>query len=220
MTLADLDRIARTLEAAHGQIAARLEPLVRTKVEDARAHAGKVLTQRLKDTPDGRPTARVAAQNRSLAAAQARLDELLTRLCGPSVTSLEGKLRDARERLYRLAFTLHTPLIPEEVRIAPSPEPTQANLKVVRGFPLHGLDLRDEVGGAVASAGRTLRAAVHRAGGADTPAAQADDLFDGWEQSTIRSLMQVVSTVVGDAAVWCDGRAMRDLVHPEFREES
>jgi hypothetical protein len=218
MTLTDLDRIAAELGHVQAGYAARLVAAIRSKVEDARAHAGKALTARLKDAPDGRPTVRIAAQSASYRAAVRRLDELLTYLTGPSRVSLDGLLRDAREALYRRAYDLHRDLVPEELRTA-NAEPTQARIREARGHPLHGLDLRIEMAAPMERAKVGLKAALHRAGAADTPPEMADDLLDAWGQRTTAALMQAAIRALGDAAVWADGEVRRDLVRPEFQED-
>lgn len=210
-------RIARRLEIIRAEWARRLTDEIERKVSDARAHADRVLTVRLRDTPDGRATARVAASSRSFDAALKRLDELLTWLTGPSGASLNGKLREVRDQLYRRAYELHAPLVPEAVRIDLSPTPRSQDIRIVRGYPMHGLDLRDEIGGHVDRARIQLRGILTRAGDSEMTADRQDDLLDAWERQTRDSLSTAVLTALSDSMVWCESEARRDLIAQEYR---
>jgi hypothetical protein len=198
-----------------------LDPIVsaiRAKVSDARAHAANAVTEALRATPDGRATIRKATRSRSFQAAMARLDELWTDLCGPSVASRDGKLRDAREAFYRKCFELWTPLIPQDMR-AGADEPTAAAI-AARTMVLHGYDLRIELAGPIGTAERNLQSAVVRAGNREATKRTSIDLLAGWEQSTRTSLEQSVRIALGDALIALDVQAGRDQVRPEFLDQS
>jgi hypothetical protein len=212
---------------------APLAPLIRSltaealarigaKVDDAAAHARNALTATLRATPDGRATIRRANRNPSFLAALARLDELLTELAGPSASSTEGTLRDGREALYTRAFSGWAPKVPEAIRTAGGPDqlPTAAELRAARTLVLHGYDLRREIGGPIADAKRRLSSAVVLAGSRGADDRSADDLIAAWARATKAKLGQVVSLSIGDAAVALEVQAGRDLVRPEFLDES
>lgn len=202
--------------ASHAALLGR----VASKVADARAHAGKAVTDALRTEADGRPTVRRANRSPSLAAALARLDELLDELAGPRSTSLDGLLRDAREAAYRAAFARWLPRVPERLRARKGPGPAAADLARARGLPLHGRDVRDELEGAVEAAKRWLRSAVVLAGSAGRSERSGVDLLDAWERSARTGLTRAVVLAEGDAEVAMDRLAGRDLVRPEFLDDS
>lgn len=176
----------------------RADSLVRGKVEDAAAHAARIITKRLKATADGRATARLAARSPSYQAAGSRLDELLDALAGPGKASLKGLLRDARERFFRDAFDAWKPLLsPDHYRL--DAVPTAAAIATARGAIIHGYDLRAELAGGFATAKRTLAVACNLAGHSGTAAAAADDLLERWAKQTADRISRECATALGDA---------------------
>lgn len=218
MTLADLERVAREIDRERDAWAARLVPAVESRVSDARAHADRAITRALKATRDGRPTARRANRSPSFQAALNRLDELLAWLAGPSAVSLDGKVRDAREALYRLAFRLHRGLVPEGLWVSPDPRPTRANLDAIRAAAVHGLDPRAELAGPVGYAGRSLAAAVARAGAADATRSDEADHLDAWETRAAAAIRRSLLVILSDSAELANNEARDDMIHPVFLE--
>jgi hypothetical protein len=219
MTDADLHAIAAALEAERARRAASILAVVGRELAAAHAHAVKAVTETLRATPDGRPTIRRANRNPSFKAALGHLDDLLTRLAGPSAVSLDGAVRDAREAFYRLAFRLHTPHMPEALRVRKEPQPTRANLDLVRGAALHGYDVRTELEAPFAVAARTLKAAVATAGSPAVSRAIGDQALKNWHDRAARSIGPAVLSLLSDSAEHANTEAMADLVHPDFRAE-
>ena len=219
MTLADLQRKAAALDALRADWARAILPAVGRTLDDARAHAERALTQALKAAADGRPTARRAARSPSFRAALHRLDELLEWLAGPSDVSLEGRVRDARERFYREAFRLNKPLVPDVLHVSADPQPTQQNLRLVRGALIHGLDLRRELSGPFDQAKRALAAAVAQAGQRSTPGHAEADLLDAWRRRSGDAIAAAVLRCLSDSLEFADTESARDLIHPDYFEE-
>lgn len=219
MTDADLHAIAGALEAERARWAERLLALVDRALDDAHAHATRAVTETLRRTPDGRATIRRANRNPSYQAALGRLGELWTRLAGPSTASLRGQVRDAREAFYRLAFRLHTPHIPESVRVAPDPLPTARNVDLVRGAAVHGYDPRKELEKPIADAARQLSAAVALAGSRDADGPQGADQLRAWHDRSRRAIGQAVLSLLSDSVEFANTEAMADLVHPDYRAD-
>lgn len=189
--------------------------VIERKLEDAEAHAVKALTDALKQTPDGRQTVRKARRSPSFQAAHARLDELWAALAGPSVSSLDGVIRDAREDLYRAAFALWKPLIPTPLLVQADPKPTQANATAARRIVLHGYELRQELSGPILAAQRKLLAALAQAGQRSTPNRIASDLVKTWRLQSQSAIAGAVSRVLSDSEVRLNVLAGRDLIHPD-----
>jgi hypothetical protein len=217
VTDADLDAIAYALEAERARWAGLILPRVEGVLADAHAHAQKAVTDALKVTPDGRPTLRRANRSPSFQAALNRLGELRTWLAGPSEVSLEGKVRDARATFYKLAFTLHTPHIPGKVRVAADPAPTQRNINLVRGAPVHGYDVRKELEKPFVDAARQLSSAVALAGSSATSDRDAGLLLKAWHARARGAIERAVLSLLSDSAEHANTEAMGDLVHPDYR---
>mgnify|MGYP000327653170 CR=1 FL=1 len=218
MTLTDLARKSDALESLRLDWSRAIVPTVESKIEDAHAHAERAVTQSLKATADGRPTARKANRSTSFQAALSRLDELLDWLAGPSANSLRGRVRDAREAFYKRAFALHKPLIPKELYISLEPEPTFANLRLIRGALIHGLDLRKELDGPIATAKRQLTAAVALAGQRATSGAASSEILETWYRQSLASIRTAVLRVLSDSVEFADTEAGTDLIHPDYLE--
>jgi hypothetical protein len=218
VTPADVTAIRAALEAVAAGWLRRAVERIDGKVADARAHAANALTERLRAEADGRPTIRLGAKSRSFAAALARLDELLTALAGPSEVSLAGLVRDAREDLYRHAFALHRGHVPPELHVRPDPEPTKANVALIRAAAPHGHDPRTELAGIVAGATRGLKATLGLAGASDATRARQGDLLRAWESRTRDRIARSVEGLLSDSLVYADSEALSDVIHPSHIE--
>jgi hypothetical protein len=193
---------------------------VESKVDDARAHAVKAVTDTLKQTPDGRPTLRRAGRSRSVLAAFSRLDELWDALCGPTNASLSGRIRDARAAFYAESFERWKPWIPSELWVGPDPHPTVENLKLARTYPIHGYDVRQEFSSPFQRAKISLQAAVTLAGRQSTSDHISTGIIDGWSEKTRQSLFVVAKSSLSDGQKWAETKAGRDLVHSDYLDDS
>ncbi len=195
----------------------RASVLITRKLDDTEAHAFRALTQTLKRTEDGRATLRRAARSTSYTAAVSRLGELLDRLAGPTLTSRDGMLRDAREAFYLAALERHRPLIPLELlkdRINES-----QGVAAARRIVIHGYELRAELAGPIDRASRNLLATLEQAAGRSTPDDIAEDLLLAWRRRAEGSITQSVNAAISDAEVRLDVIAGRDLVKPEYLDD-
>lgn len=193
--------------------------LAESRIEDARAHAEKAITGRVKDAADGRQTWRLATAGRSFKAALSRLRELTDALCGPAKTSLDGLVRDARAAFYRDSWAAWHPEIPAEYRASDSETPPKANLAAIRGATSHGYDLRSELAPAIEQAARTLQAAVTAAGGSGVSDAHAQAMLSAWETRAKATITQRIAAVISDSDVGAHYLAGLHLIHPDHRPE-
>ena len=186
------------------------------KVADARAHGEKAVTETLRQTPDGRPTVRLAHRSRSVVAAQARLAELLADLVGPGPWSREGMIQNAYADLYRAAVAQWKPLIPEDLR-APlfDLHPTAANVTKARALSLHGMTPCRELNGVFLSVRQRLVAAVALAASPSAFAGGIDRLA-AWELAARTGLTRTAVLLLGDAEIALDHQAGLDLIRPEL----
>jgi hypothetical protein len=174
------------------------QALVAGKIEDAAAHAEKVLTARLKGTPDGRPTARLQVKSRSYKAAESRLLELRTALIGPTPQALTGLLRDARAAFFAEAFGLWKPLLdPDYYNL--DVEPTQQGRNTARGAIIHGIDLYREMAGVFEPARRGLFTAVNLAAGLNTPHDRAAQIIETWRKQSTDRISQACAVTLSDS---------------------
>ena len=206
------------LETLRARWEATLLPAVSAKVADAHAHAQKALTDALKATTDGRPSLLKLNASPSLKAAYNRLDELREWLAGPSETSQRGKVRDFREAAYRLACELWLPMIPPEYLSRNDHPPTQAEVRMIRAFPVHGYDIRRVLDGPIDTAKRELKAALERAGRRGVAEGSAADTLAAWEHRAAGSLSRAVVTLLNDSAEHANTEAGKALIHPDFIE--
>jgi hypothetical protein len=175
----------------------KVKRLIDSKIDDAAAHALKSITQRLKNTRDGRPTARKAVQSPSYLAAAARVEELRVALVGPTTASLSGLLRDARQAAFEQAFEIWRPILePRWYRV--DSMPTQEGINIARGAILHGTDLSREIAGSFEITKRGLFASVNTAGHSLTTAARADDLVELWRKQSTARIFAACSLAMGD----------------------
>lgn len=193
-------------ERMNAALDARLRPwigkavaLINGRVEDARAHADKAVTDTLKATPDGRPSALRVQRSPSYQAALNRLDELEDALVGPASNSTAGLIRDARAAFYRDSIELWKHVIPEERRAVKDPHPTAKGEAVVRGAIIHDLDLHREVRPSFQRSKDTLFAAVNGAGRTRSSDRLGTALLDGWERDAKRRLIGVAVTALSDS---------------------
>jgi|GEM_PF-2608231 len=219
MTLDDLEKKSAALDKLRMRWFHRVMPGIQTRLGDAHAHAERAITATLKATPEGRPTARKAASSPSFQAANARIDELLEWLAGPSVDSLQGSIRDAREDFYREAFKLHKPLIPPAFLVSSTPEPTAENIRLFRGALIHGYDLRHELSGPFDTAKRQLAASVNQAGNRAASGSIETDILDTWQRQAFSSIRAAVLRCLTDSVEFADTEASRDLINPEYLED-
>ncbi len=218
MTIKELDAKSAALELVRLRWEQRLLTRVRSKVDDAHAHAVKGLTKRLKETADGRASLRHLGQSPSYQAAVERLNELWAWLVGPTQTSLKGKVRDAREAFLKEASWLWHPLVPEEIRSRSEHFPTQAEIRMIRAAAIHGSDPRKVLEGPILTAQRSLKAALEQAGQRSTPGRVEDDMLEAWRNRTTGSLSQTVTILLNDSVEYADTEAGRAMIHPDYME--
>lgn len=195
----------------------RITAVIQGKFADAAAHAAKAITDTLRRTPDGRATDRRAIKSPSFQAAMSRLDELASLLSGPSVHSLDGLIRDARESFYRDSFELWKKIIPAATWVSADAQPTQIGVARVRGVPIHGVDVRVEVVSAIGSAKDDLRRAVNSAATTDPVRSLANDRLATWKRMKGDSLVRGIVLELSDSNVVANTQAAIDLVHPDNR---
>lgn len=216
MTKRDLDRkSAAQLRSLEGWLK-DARRLIDGKVSDARAHAITAVTDTLKRTPEGRKTVRKASRSPSYAAAENRLKELWSALCGPSTASLDGLVRDARQAFYTEALEAWMPFVPSEFSTRPA---LLTGIRSARGMILHGMELRKEIGAPIERARRTLLAAVAVAGSRSTPKKAAMDGIAAWARRSADAIFATTRLALSDSLAAADVMAMNDLIKPEFRSE-
>jgi len=196
--------------------------LINGRVADARAHADKAITDTLKATPDGRPSALRVQRSPSYQAALNRLDELQAALIGPNANSLSGLVRDARASFYVGSVELWKGVIPPEHRSVKDPVPTAKGEAIVRGALIHDTDLSREVGPSFQRSKDRLFAAINGAGRIRASERIGVALLDRWERETRDRLIGVAMTALsdGDKAIHeTTGRAMlrKELLPKELR---
>ncbi len=196
---------------------ARINPKVQVAVDKAHAHAVIALTERLKQTPAGRPTLRSATQSPSYQSACADLRRLWFSLCGPSKASLDGLLRDARESLYRASYASWIKFMPDESSVGSETFPPASRIPEVRGLILHGYELRNEVGPKILKAETNLLATLEQASKPGVVTNEATKRISDWADVTRISLISTIQTCLSDAAVAVQSIALIDAMKPEFR---
>lgn len=220
MTAADVEAKSAALEAIRLGYERDHIAEVGKKVADAQAHALKALTDTLKATKDGRPSILAINRSPSYQAAQDRLNELWTWLAGPGETSLEGKIRDARDGLYIEAARLWFPLIPANLRSRSTAMPPEYQRKAIRATPIHGYDVRKYLEGPILTARRTLKASLEQASRRSTPGHVEIDLLATWERRTREAVSRAVKTLLNDSTEYADRMAGLDLIKGEYIESS
>lgn len=195
-----LRRLAPWVEQANGLISDRLD--------DARAHAARAITERAKQAPDGKPTLQLVTQSRSFQAAVNRLDALHD--------SLVELTKDARAFFYRDSFRLWLPSIPVEIRISDDPKPTREGERQARGLVLYGTDLVTEIGAGIEDASRGLRAAVTMAASKAALPKEINAALDTWQRQKTDALKQRARTALSDSDVAVHQLVGRLMVHRRF----
>lgn len=193
---------------------------VTRKLDDARSHAEKAVTDALRSTKDGRSSLLRINASPSYQAALARLDELLTALAGPSETSLVGLIRDARAAMYGGACEAHFASIPPKYRSRRTASPPDKHANEARAATPHGLDVRAELSPTFRRLETNLKAAIERSGRKLASREYAIGMIDQWHDIASRMLSKQVDGILGDSMIWCDYWAWSDLVHPDYVDNS
>lgn len=215
---AALDSKTEAQERAVRGAAAFAGRLVRGKVADALAHAEKALTETLRSTPDGRASLVVIKRSRSYGSAVARLDELTVGLAGSSTSSVQGFIRDFRERSYVQSFAAWASIIPPEFHRDPA-RPLASERNAVRKIVLHGYELYDEIRLAVEAEANRLGAALAQAGTRGLGDATGAAVLRLWGTQAAARLISSASLAINDSAVRADTAAGYYLIHPDYRDE-
>ena len=212
----DLDRVEKYLNARLLPWVGRASLLVKERVHDARAHGEKALTETLRQTPDGRPTARKFQQSRSYLAALSRLNELQVALIGWGEYSLDGLIRDAREEFYTSSFGFWLPYIPEEFRKVPDPKPSQAGVNLARGAIIHGYDLTREIGPGLKQAKDRLYVALNAAARRGLRPGAGKEFLSVWQSDAISGITARVTSALSDSDKALHEAAGQAIIHPEY----
>lgn len=198
----------RTLAVAMADCRAR----VRSKVGDARAHALAALTETLRATPEGRPTAARLRRNRSYLAAKARLDELLAELVA------DGER--IRVETYRESWAFWRASLPSEVlRPARGGEAPGELVERCRSMLWNGSTVGQFLGPAVRRAQRTLLPALVVAGNRATGLRPGRDLARRWSASAEGQIVAAAKAVLVDGQTLADRLAGRDVILPELLDD-
>lgn len=195
----------------------RCTTLIRSTMDNAAAHALNAITETLRRTPDGRATDRKAVRSRSFVAAIAQLDGLVSELAGPSSSSLDGLIRDAREAFYRDSFGMWKGVIPEATWVSPDAQPTMIGVARMRGVHIHGADVRIDIASAIGTAKDDLRRSVNAAAGTDSLRSSAGDRLATWKRMKGDSLVRAVSLELSDSDMIAHTQSGIDLVHEKYR---
>ena len=189
--------------------AAKTDAAVTAKAADARAHAGRAVTDALLKATPGRPTIAKARNSPSFMAACSRLLELSRKL--------RDTIADARERFYLESFDWHYRHVPEAIRLAtPTGRPTQANISWTHSLTLYGETLETTLGRAIRTASEQLLSALSRIGNQAALLDSAIDLLDDWERRTAGQIGQVARSLLTDSQILIDRKAGRDVVDPIY----
>lgn len=189
--------------------------LVSSKLDDARAHAEKAVTDTLRSTRDGRPSLAMVRANPSYRAALRRLDELWEMIGGPSVTSLQGFVQDASVAFYEDAREHWWDLIDPDFRVATNAI-TDAQRNHVRGLLWHGLPIRQDFEPVMRRTRNSLVAALHLAGSTTATKQTGYMAIHTWHDQATSRLMSRIGLAISDANVRADQQAMRDTISPQW----
>lgn len=220
MKLSDLDGKAKRQEAAVARWYSLITRMIASEISDAVAHAQKAVTGRLMDTADGRPSARRVSASPSMKAAIVHVRAIREKLTGPTVRSLDGMLRDAREDFYWSARDEWREILPSQMIGDSAPGPAKSRTDWVRGFPLHGMDLAKEFRAAEVRIVDSLKATVELLGrSVEVMDGGRGDRLTTWRTQAENRLQTMVKIALSDSQVFADRVAQSDLVRPELREE-
>jgi len=217
MTDADLAAMEAALEARLRPWKRRATAHILTALADARAHAEKAVTDALKQTPDGRRSARRIDNSPSYKAALGHLDALMDSLVGISKDSLGGLIRDARAAFYRSSVALWKPHIDPKFWVGPDPAPTQSGERIMRGAIVHGYDLHRELEPAFAVTANQLFVAINQAGRRAATDRQGRDRLRLWHDQAKARLIARVSQSLSDSDKAVHEATGLLLIHPDYR---
>lgn len=177
---------------------------IKTRIEDARAHAERSL---------GR--ARYPGQSRiQVETALQRLWELQECLVGSGPESTRGIVQDARADFYRRAFGSWSIMIPPEC-LDPRVGSTRHNEDVCRKLTLFGLTLLAEVSPAFLSAENSLRTTLHAADRME-PTQQRESL-DLWENKARNAIQSKIEGMLSDSEVAITEMVGQSMIRVEMR---
>ena len=219
MTIADLDKMERVLESRLVPWVRQASGLISRHLADARAHATKALTDTLKLTTDGRPSARKVLRSPSYQSAGNRLRTLQDALIGPASDSLDGLIRDARAAFYRNSIELWTPVIPAEYRVTADPAPTKMGESLMRGAIIHGFDLARELSPSIKQTSDQLFVVLNSAGRRKAGLRVGDDLIKLWHAQSVARLNRKVASILSDSDKAIHEATGWLIIAPEYRGE-
>lgn len=205
-TRAALNRYAAGQAAAVERWAREGLRIASGKLSDARAHAGKALTETLRETPSGRPTVLATKRSRSYLAAVARVDEM--------AEGLAAFLADARERLLVDAFDAWAPMLG-----VPARKPNQRERAATRSAALHGYTLQDEIRPRADRIKRAMGAAIAQAAAPDLPARDAAAILNAWERRSAVAIASGLRLLLSDSAILADNVAVWFLLPADERPD-
>lgn len=196
-------------EADLAAAVAEARALARRALGDAAAHARNVLSEALRDAPEGRATAAKARRNRSYHAAMAKLDGLLADL-----TQLVG---DFRGRTYVEEYRHWTDYLPARVlRVPPGNDPPARLIDRARAAMVHGLTPRQAIRPAIVRAKQSLLPALTVAGNRATPRRDAGDHVGLWARRSASAVEAIARSVLVDSQTLAHRLAGRDAIRPEL----
>lgn len=214
---------AQSLDLLDARFLARLKPWqervsarVTKSVEDAAAHAHRSITETLRRTPDGRPSAARLRRSPSYLAALDRLDGLLTTLAGPSVHSLKGMIRNARDGFYRDSFAYWLTVYDPELWVSSDPKPTKRGINAIRGALIQSADLRTTLAGPIEAAKRSLAPSVVSASNRESTRTQAKDSIDLWAAQSRSAILTASLRALSDADQRAHTLAALNTLAPKF----
>jgi hypothetical protein len=208
------DRRRIAIETLAVAWAARATVPIAAKVADAKAHALTGINRSLVDTPDGRATFLRVARNRSLEAAIARLNELLTLLAGPSTRSLDGLISDAWEAIYRDCRSYWEKTLPPDLLHDRFPSSDQ--IRAARGLIINGYDARTALARVIDPARRMLRPLLVAQASRVQRMGDRRGSLKAWEISTVKSIALATSNAILTGSFMLDRMASRDVINPEL----
>ncbi|WP_165251166.1 hypothetical protein [Paludisphaera soli] len=194
----DLAAIDRRMRGRIAPWIRRASEVVGAKIDDARAHAQKAVTDSAKAARDGRATAILVRRSRSYLAAVARLEELLTLLAGPRSTSNAGLIRDAWEASYRDSTAIWRDRLDSSLWRSSDPQPTREGVATARSQFLQGYELHDWIDHPVRRAIADLGRAINLAAATAADESARLDPLDAWESTKRHALTQSVIGAIGD----------------------
>lgn len=190
--------------------AAKCEQRVADRLADARVHAWNAITRRAEQADDGRATLRTVVGTRGHKAAQNRMAEL--------AASFWEIAKAARAAFYRESHELLKGSVPEEIA-ADDAGPTKAGEREAVAIVVHGAELKDEIGAAVAEAGRSLTAAIVYAAGTGLTDRTAMTALETWEGRSRDRLTRLAETILSDSEVAIFNKVGHELIAEEFHAE-